>query len=87
MPNKSYTSIHIFSKQKGQMIWDFSFYQANLVFSGNETEKLKLQDLKEFMKIIELKVIGVEATLTSFVDLFDSLFVFAASSKQALKFG
>jgi hypothetical protein len=39
------------------------------------------------MKIIELKVIGVEATLTSFVDLFDSLFVFAASSKQALKFG
>ena len=56
MPNKSYTSIHIFSKQKGQMIWDFSFYQANLVFSGNETEKLKLQDLKEFMKIIEFEV-------------------------------
>jgi len=38
------------------MIWDFSFYQANLVFSGNEIEKLKLQDLKEFMKIIEFEV-------------------------------
>ena len=40
-----------------------------------------------FMKIIELKVIGAESTLTSFVDLFDSLFVYSASSKQPLKFG
>jgi hypothetical protein len=40
-----------------------------------------------FMKIIELKIIGVESTLTSFVDLFDSLFVFSASTKQPLKFG
>lgn len=40
-----------------------------------------------FMRLIELKIIGAEPTLTSFIDLFDSLFVFSASSKQPLKYG